>query len=81
MQYGKIENGNLVRFQSIQYDNGGVTYNPTHEMWLENGYFPIIENRPAEMEGFWISESFELVGNEIVASYQFNAVEVSNGVY
>ena len=81
MQYGRIIDGNVRRFDFITLDNGGVAYAPSHEMWLENGYFPIIENRPEEMEGFWISESFDLVGSEIVASYKFNAVEVSNGVY
>ena len=80
MNYGKIIDGILKRFDTIYFDNGGVICNPSHEMWLENGYFPIIENRPAEIEGFWISESFEMVGSEIVASYSFNAVEVSNGV-
>ena len=81
MQYGRIINGNVIRFQNIIFENGGFNGSPDHTAWLENGYFPIIENRPAEMEGFWISESFEMVGNEIVASYSFNAVEVSNGLY
>jgi hypothetical protein len=78
MEYGKIENGNIRKYQSILQENGGVIYSPTHEQWIENGYLPIIENRPDERDGFWLSERYEQRDNEIVCTYEFNVVEVSD---
>ena len=80
MEYGKIENGNVRKYQSILQEDGGVIYSPTPEQWLENGYLEIIDNRPAEIEGYYQTSIFEIVDNKIVYTYSYilNPVQDDN---
>jgi hypothetical protein len=72
MKYGKINNDQLDSISDgFVNEQGHVFWNPTEEQFKDNGFMPIIENRPVEVEGFYISETYEIINDEIKIIYTY----------
>jgi hypothetical protein len=78
MRYGKLNNGQLeVVNGGFVNEYGHLFWNPTEESLLANGYKPIIENRPNDVAGMYISESYSDNGNEIVVTYEYKSIDTT----
>ena len=74
MEYGKLINGSLQIFQTMHYDNGGITFNPTHEQWIENGYFLINDNRIEDLDGFYLDVQYVIEGDTLNVVYNYKEI-------
>lgn len=71
MEYGRIIDGNVHTYLSIELENGGRIYNPSHIDWLEFNYLPIVNERPVDIDGYHQQATFEVVDNIIVYTYNY----------
>lgn len=73
-KYAKIECGRLVAPQNYPgyiVIDGEKVYNPTEEQWLNNGYKPLVETLPEEIEGKIAIAHYEETDTEITQTWGY----------
>jgi hypothetical protein len=65
--YAKLINGVFTTAPKKLFGNGTIIYNPPTEMYLEQGWKPVIFTDPPEApEGYYYESSWEEQTNNIV---------------
>ena len=75
-KYGKLTDGKITYAPIELATDAGLVINPTAEQYATAGWLPIIDERPAEREGYYaVPTGYEVRGGEIVRTYEERAVE------
>lgn len=73
-KYAKIECGRLIvpqNYPGYIVIDGEKVYNHSEEQWISNGYKPLIESDPEEIEGKIAVAHYEETDTEIVQSWEY----------
>ena len=87
MKYGKLIDNELVfspkKVQTVIDEETYNVYNPTAELLVEQGWFPIITSEPGEpVEGYHYEAHYEEQGNQIVEVWELvsnEEMEIDDG--
>ena len=70
-QFGKLENGVFIEAPKSLKDAKFTYFNPTAEMYLQNGYLPVIDGEfPANFKEKKFKRVFRVRENTIVAEWE-----------
>lgn len=68
--FGKILNGELIKAPNKINHNGYVYHNPKDEVYIDVGYYPVVEtDMPECQEGKIYKEQYEVVDGKIVQTW------------
>lgn len=75
--YAKLENGVLkCPPKKVRY-NGRTVFNPTDEMLVELGYYPVVyTDMPQEMQDTYFVSHWEQIGSEIVQKWEEEKIPI-----
>ena len=75
-KYGKLTDGKLTYAPIELATDAGLVINPTAEQYATAGWLPIIDERPAEREGYYaVPTGWTKKDGAIVRTYEERAIE------
>jgi hypothetical protein len=68
--FGRLKNGELIKAPNKINHNGRIYHNPKDEVYIDAGYYPVIETEMPDMsDGKQYKQQYELVEGQIVQTW------------